>query len=77
MFSVPRRLFTVASLLSLSLCLATVVMWVRSYWIADWIEFCRDDGSVRAEYAILIILVLVLAVVLGVYREIRGICVAW
>ena len=30
-----RRLFTLASLLSLLLCLATVVLWVRSFWIGD------------------------------------------
>jgi len=30
-----RRLFTLASAISLLLCVATVVLWVRSYWIAD------------------------------------------
>ena len=30
-----RRLFTFASVLSLLLCAATVVLWVRSYWFYD------------------------------------------
>lgn len=30
-----RRLFSLASILSLLLCLATVVLWVRSYWATD------------------------------------------
>jgi hypothetical protein len=30
-----RRLFTFLSVLSLLLCVATVVLWVRSYWAAD------------------------------------------
>jgi hypothetical protein len=35
-----RKLFTVVSLLSLLLCVATVVLWVRSYWIVDiWVLF--------------------------------------
>src|SRR5207248_5685719 len=33
-----RRLFTVASLLSLLLCLATAVLWVRSYWIIEQLD---------------------------------------
>jgi len=35
----PRRLFTVLSALSLLLCVATAVLWVRSYWVyneAHW-----------------------------------------
>ena len=32
-----RRIFSFVSLLSLLLCLATVVLWVRSYWVSDWV----------------------------------------
>jgi hypothetical protein len=32
---VLRRLFTIASAASLVLCVATCVLWVRSYWVAD------------------------------------------
>src|SRR5690349_18678808 len=35
MHLVFRRLFMLASVLSLLLCVATAVLWVRSYWIAD------------------------------------------
>ena len=31
-----RRLFASVSVLSLILCLATVGLWVRSYWYGDW-----------------------------------------
>jgi hypothetical protein len=34
-----RRLFTLVALLSLALCLATAVLWVRSYWTADRFGF--------------------------------------
>ena len=34
-----RRLFTLASLLSLALCLATAVLWVRSDETADWVTY--------------------------------------
>ena len=30
-----RRLFTIASAMSVLLCVATAVLWVRSYWTAD------------------------------------------
>jgi hypothetical protein len=30
-----RRLLTIASVLSVLLCVATLVLWVRSYWVAD------------------------------------------
>jgi hypothetical protein len=33
-----RRLLTLASLLSLVLCLATAALWVRSYWVGDSIS---------------------------------------
>lgn len=35
--AVLRRLFTLASVLSLVLCAATVVLWVRSYFVSDWL----------------------------------------
>jgi hypothetical protein len=37
-----RRLLTFASALSLLLCMATVVLWVRSYWVHDSIEYLHD-----------------------------------
>lgn len=43
-----RRLFTLASAGSLLLCLATVVLWVRSYYTqsqADWYTGHRDNSS--------------------------------
>jgi hypothetical protein len=40
---VIRRLFTPLSAASLLLCVATVVLWVRSYWAADWL--CYEDTS--------------------------------
>jgi hypothetical protein len=33
-----RRLFTILSALSLLLCVGTAALWVRSYWVADWVE---------------------------------------
>ena len=35
MRAVKRRLFTLASAVSLVLCAAVCVLWVRSYWRAD------------------------------------------
>ena len=32
-----RRLFTLLSALSLLLCVAAVVLWVRSYWLCDFV----------------------------------------
>lgn len=37
------RLFTVLSILSLTLCLATCVLCVRSYWVGDFISYVHDD----------------------------------
>src|SRR5262245_34643078 len=31
------RLFTLAAAVSLLLCLASAMLWARSYWVADWI----------------------------------------
>jgi hypothetical protein len=40
-----RRLFTSVSVLSLILCLATVGLWVRSYWISDsWYRWSDRTG---------------------------------
>jgi hypothetical protein len=36
-----RRLFTVLSVLSLLLCVAVVVLWVRSYWVYDVVRWNR------------------------------------
>ena len=44
-----RRLFTAVSALSLLLCVATVVLWVRSYWREDSVVF-RNGGPVRNVY---------------------------
>jgi hypothetical protein len=38
-----RRLFTFLTILSLLLCLATVALWGRSYWLRDLLE--RDSGE--------------------------------
>jgi hypothetical protein len=40
-----RRLFTLGALISLLLCVATVALWVRSYWYSDSYDFGRDGGS--------------------------------
>jgi hypothetical protein len=39
-----RRLFRFLSVLSLVLCVATCVLWVRSYWVADTLRY---NGRVR------------------------------
>ena len=39
-----RRIFSLASLLSLLLCLATVVLWVRSYWVWDKVGVSRRSN---------------------------------
>jgi hypothetical protein len=41
----PRRLFTILSLLSLVLCLAFAVVWARSYRVADEVIWKRGDGD--------------------------------
>ena len=42
-----RRLFTFASAVSLTLCLATCVLWVRSYWAVDAVGFQRGGERWR------------------------------
>jgi hypothetical protein len=42
-----RRLFTLAFLLSLALCLATAVLWVRSYSIEDTVQWSADEFPIR------------------------------
>jgi hypothetical protein len=41
-----RRLVNLLAALSLLLCAATVVLWVRSYRIADYLSFKTDDRSI-------------------------------
>ena len=39
-----RRLFNFAAAVSLMLCLGTVVLWVRSWWVTDLLYWnCYDD----------------------------------
>ncbi len=48
-----RRLFIVISALSLMLCLACIIMWVRSYWRYDeagWNQRSRNGSVGEAEY---------------------------
>src|SRR6476646_646214 len=35
----PRALFNIAAALSLLLSIATVTLWVRSYWVADRLDY--------------------------------------
>jgi hypothetical protein len=42
---VKRRIFSLASLLSLLLCGATVVMWARSYFVADQFSYCTASET--------------------------------
>ena len=41
--AVRRRLFTLCSALSLLLCVAVCVLWVRSYWVEDWVKYHGPD----------------------------------
>jgi hypothetical protein len=61
---VIRRLFELASILSLMLCVATCGLWVRSYWVADTLRYYgrvregrltsgsagSDDGTLWADW---------------------------
>jgi hypothetical protein len=40
-----RRLFAVASAISLLLCLGTVGLWVRSYFVSDWVSWSWFPGD--------------------------------
>jgi len=40
---VRRRLFNLAAAVSMVLCVGTLVLWVRSYWIGDQWDFQRDS----------------------------------
>ena len=51
MGTVRRLLLTLATLLPLLLCLATVVLWVRSYWRCD--EFEWSEGNVISSRGLL------------------------
>jgi hypothetical protein len=42
--SFRRRLFASVSVLSLFLCLATVGLWVRSYWREHYLDYCHLSG---------------------------------
>lgn len=42
-----RKPFTLVSAVSLLLCVATAVLWVRSYWFADSIGRCTLDAESR------------------------------
>jgi hypothetical protein len=44
-----RRLFTILSALSLLLCVAAAVLWVRSYSTKDFFEFTKDGQQWRAD----------------------------
>ena len=51
-------LFTLVSVLSLLLCMATVVVWVRSYWVSDrftahWLNRDSGDGIIFNNLAVL------------------------
>jgi hypothetical protein len=48
-----RHLFTVLSALSLLLCVAVCVLWVRSQWTVDWIFWGRYDNSQRRSISLI------------------------
>jgi hypothetical protein len=45
-----RRLFTVLSALSLLLCVAAAVLWVRSYWMSDMFMYSWPKSAVFIEH---------------------------
>ncbi len=47
---IRRRLLTFASGVSLLLCVATVVLWVRSYWVADMVMHASYENRVSFEF---------------------------
>jgi hypothetical protein len=48
-----RRLFMILSVLSLLLCVATCVLWVRSYWLYDYVWWNYGTVSRLREFKIL------------------------
>ena len=40
-----RRIFNLLFALSVLLCVATVALWVRSYWVADTLVYTRRSGA--------------------------------
>ena len=45
-----RRLLNLLTALSLVLCVTVCVLWVRSYWVADELQWTRVDNVGRAHY---------------------------
>jgi hypothetical protein len=43
--AVKRRPLTLAAVASLLLCIATVVLWVRSYWVEDVLLYAREKHA--------------------------------
>src|SRR5262245_8766849 len=49
-----QRLFTLLSAVSLLLCVATVGLWMRSYWVSDCVyRFTAGDHSTLATYLLI------------------------
>ena len=46
----PRPLFTLAALLSLVLCVAVAVLWVRSYWRTDAVGHAGPGGIAAVQW---------------------------
>ena len=46
-----RRLFTLLSALSLLLCVATAVLWVRSYWVCDSVGWLQRHDRFELAHA--------------------------
>ncbi len=44
-----RRLFTFMSFLSLLLCVATCLLWVRGHYVEDWLTFLTAVGERRSD----------------------------
>src|SRR5688500_10563560 len=47
---VARHLFTLCSAVSLVLCVAVCVLWVRSYWVSDWFTVVTVSAGDPATY---------------------------
>ena len=46
-----RKLFQIAAAGSVLVCLAAVVLWVRSYWISDWVAVIHRHAPMRTSSA--------------------------